>query len=215
VEILTTPDARLCRRVRLTQARDVDEQAIPDVDPAGIDHILAVPTHALDVVRVHVEEVLALDLGAVIGHKGVVVHGHVEVLAQPGQSPARDLDVEIPVPGHDLAVPPPAQQGAVGDPGLNVALAKADEVGADEVVEGIGLFLVGDGLAPVVADIIVAQGIVEAGLVEVLGVSLFDRTGSGRGGGEEEEGGRKELWEEHGGWEWRGKGANGRCAGWK
>jgi hypothetical protein len=36
------------------------------------------------------------------------VQRHVEILAQPCQSRSRDLSVEVPIPRHDLSIPPPA-----------------------------------------------------------------------------------------------------------
>ena len=181
VEVLAAPDAGMGGGAGLAQAGDVDEQAVAHVDPASVDDVLPVAAHALHAVRVHVEEVRALHVRAV----RVVVHRHVEVRAEPGQRRGRDLHVQVPVPGHDAAVPPPAQQRAVGDPRLDVALAEGGEVGADQVVEGVGSLVVGHRLPLVVADIVVAEVVGAAGFVEVLGVGLFADC---RGEGGEEEG---------------------------
>lgn len=156
VVVLAAPHTRLRARVRLAQAGDVDEEPVADVDPAGIDDIPAVAADPLHREAIHVQQVLARDRGPVLGRGGVVVQGHVQVGAQPGQRRARDLGVEVPVPGHDLAIPPPAQQRAVGDPGLDVARAEDGQVGADEVVERVAALLIADGLAGEVAPVVVA-----------------------------------------------------------
>ena len=84
------------------------------------------------------------------------MHRHIEVLPKPGQRRGRDLHIEIPIPGHDLAIPPPAQQRAVRDPGLDVPLAEVDEIAPDQMVEGIRAFVIGDRVPFVVSYVVVA-----------------------------------------------------------
>ena len=59
-------------------------------------------------VRVDIEEIFSRHLRAVRVDARVVVHRHVEVLAQPRQRRSRHLHIQIPIPRHDLPVPPPA-----------------------------------------------------------------------------------------------------------
>lgn len=67
--------------------------------------------------------------------------GHVVVVCEVVEGGVGDGDVDVAVPGHDLLVPPPAEQGAVhekglcaeGAHGLEVGLHEGDEVQALEV----------------------------------------------------------------------------------
>lgn len=93
--ILTAPNAGLNVRVCLAQTGDVDEQAVPDVDPACVDDVEAVASFALGSRRVDVEEVISLDGVVVVG---VVVHRPVHVFGQVFESSTGDLGVEVPVP---------------------------------------------------------------------------------------------------------------------
>lgn len=43
-----------------------------------------------------------------------------------------DLHVNVRVPGQDAAVPPPAHQGAVHDPGLGANVVHGGDVGLEE-----------------------------------------------------------------------------------
>lgn len=94
--VLTAPDARLAIGVCLRETGDVDEEAVPDVDPAGVDDILAVAALALPDPRVDVEEVSS-SYFPVVGGIGVVcsVVSFTEVV----ESCAADLGVEIEIPG--------------------------------------------------------------------------------------------------------------------
>lgn len=119
VLVLAAPDARAIR-LPLAQARNVDEHAVGHVDPAGVNYVHAVAAVHLDVVRVDVQKIRLADQGARVD-VGVVVDvlGAVEVLANPEQRAVGHLHVEVVVPRHDLAVPPPAQERAVGEPRLD------------------------------------------------------------------------------------------------
>lgn len=79
-----------------------------------------------------------------------------------------DLDVEIIVPRHGLAIPPPAEEGAVSEPGLDAVVMQDSEVRADKVAEDLAVLRVGY-LVLEVADVVVATGERAAGFVEVLG----------------------------------------------
>lgn len=153
----------------LAQTGDVDEHAVSHVDPAGVDDVHAVATVNVDVVGVDVEQVrlddelVGVGIGIVVG-----VLGAVEVVAEPLQGAVGDLDVEVVVPGHDLAVPPPAQQGAVGEPGLDAVLVQHRQVAADEVAQDEAVVLVGYLLLEV-SRVVVAELEGAAGLGEVLG----------------------------------------------
>lgn len=59
MEILAAPDARLGIRLCLAEPRDVDEEAVARVDPAGVDDVPAVAAVALPDPGVDVEEVFA------------------------------------------------------------------------------------------------------------------------------------------------------------
>ena len=108
VGVLAAPHAGLRGWPDLAETGDIDVETVADVDPACVDHIRAVAEYAINVVRVDIQQVLPLELGPVVGGACVFVRRHVEVLAQPFQRRGRDLGVDVPVPGHDLAVPPPA-----------------------------------------------------------------------------------------------------------
>ena len=106
--ILAGPYAWLRARVHFAQPRDIDEQAVSHIDPAGVDDVHSVASHALDMVGVDIKQILSLDFRPVGVDAGIVVQRHVEILAQPCQSRSRDLSVEVPIPRHDLSIPPPA-----------------------------------------------------------------------------------------------------------
>lgn len=195
VLVLAAPDARAVG-LALTDAGDVDEHAVGGVDPAGVDDVHAVAAVNVDVVRVDVEQVGAG--GAAVGVDDVRVLGAVEVVAQPGHGGVGDLDVEVVVPRHDLAVPPPAQQRAVGQPRLDAVLVQRRQVAADQLPQHVAVLAVGD-LGLEVALVVVAQRQAAAGLVEVLWRLWLVGAGEARrgrgddgGGGEEGAGGQEE-----------------------
>ena len=165
VLILATPNTGLLL-LALSHNGDVNEHAVGHVDPAGVNYVLPVTTVNLDVMRVDVEEVAVLDDGAV-GCGGVVgVLGAVEVLAYPLEGVVGDLDVEIVVPRHNLAVPPPAEEGSVGEPRLDAILVHDGQVALDEVLEDEAVLAVGD-LVLEVAAVIVTQFQSASGFGEV------------------------------------------------
>lgn len=168
--VLAAPDARPVG-LTLTDTGDVDEHAVLHVDPASIDDVLRVAAVNVDVVGVNVEEVGLGDDGVasgVIGGCGIVsVLCAVEILAEPLQGMVGDLHVKVEVPGHDLTVPPPAEEGAVCEPGLDAALMKGGQVGADEIAEDISVLGIGNLVAEK-ADVVMASCEAAAGLTEVL-----------------------------------------------
>lgn len=149
--------------IALAHGGDVDEHAVAGVDPAGIDDVHAVAASQVDVVRVDVEQVRLGDVA-----KGVRVLGAVHVLSQPRHGIVRHLHVQVVVPRHDLAVPPPAQQRAVRQPSLDAVLVQCRQVAADQLSQHIAVLVIGD-LALEVALVVVAQRKTAAGLGEVLG----------------------------------------------
>lgn len=172
--VLAAPDAR-AGRLALADARDVDEEPRLHVDPAGVDDVGAVPPGEVRVVGVDVEQVglgggalPAVDVGGAL--EGVL--GAVHAVAEPLECVVGDLDVEVVVPGHDLAVPPPAEEGAVGQPRLGAVGVEDAEVGADEVAQDEAVLVVGDLLLEV-ADVVVHAGQAARGLVEVLGLGWY------------------------------------------
>lgn len=57
--ILAGPHPRLRIRMRLAEARDIDEEAVARVDPARVDDVHAVAALALPDPRIDVEDVFA------------------------------------------------------------------------------------------------------------------------------------------------------------
>jgi len=109
--------------------RDVDEQPVLRVDPARVDDVEPVALVADHVVGVDLEQVCSS-----VRHAGeeVVVLGHVVVFGQEGDGALCHLDVYVAVPWEDLLVPPPAEQGAVHDPGLGADVSHGAEKGLHE-----------------------------------------------------------------------------------
>lgn len=230
VRVLAAPDARALGRLALHQPRDVDEQPVADVDPPRVDHVGPVAALRVRVVRVDVEEVrlvhvqarqrlavttavaaetragicVCVCVGEVarLGEEAVVVQGAVEVAAEVRQRGGGHLHVDVVVPGHDAAVPPPAQERAVREPGLDAELARRRQPRPDQVPQRRPVLRVRHRL-PEVPPVVVPQLRGAARLVEVLGrvvVARFliaelllavvvghRRGGRGGGCGEEEE----------------------------
>ena len=168
--VLAAPDAGSVG-LTLADASDVDEHAVLHIDPAGIDDVLGVAAVDVDVVGVDIEEVGLGDNGVaggvVRGGSIVSVLCAVEVVAEPLQGVIGDLDVEIEVPGHNLAVPPPAEESAMSEPGLDALFVEGGQVGADEVTEDKSVFGVGN-LVLEVADVVMTSCKTAAGLTEIL-----------------------------------------------
>ena len=134
--ILTNPYTRLVFWMSLGQAGDVDIKAVGSIDPTGVDNVVAVPALALNACGIDVEKVGSLDRRITLGN--VVITGMVIPFSEVFESGARDLSVDIPVPGKHLpstasartcpaqridrgtylSVPPPPQQSTVGQPTL-------------------------------------------------------------------------------------------------
>lgn len=162
VLVLAAPDARAVG-LALAHAGDVDEHAVGGVDPARVDDVHAVAAVNVDVVRVDVEQIC---LGVAVEFVGVL--GAVHVVAQPLHGVVGHLHVQVVVPRHDLAVPPPAQQRAVGEPCLDAVLVQGRQVAADQLAQHVAVLAVGDlGLEE--ALVVVAQREAAAGLDEVFG----------------------------------------------
>ncbi|KAH6608160.1 hypothetical protein Trco_004473, partial [Trichoderma cornu-damae] len=160
VPILAAPDARAVL-FALAHAGDVDEHAVAGVDPAAVDDVRAVAAAEVDVVRVDVEQIR---LGDAV--EDVRVLRSVHVVADPLHGVVGHLDVQVVVPRHDLAVPPPAQQRAVGQPRLDAVLVQSRQVAADQLAQHVAVLDVGD-LGLEVAIVVVAQRQAAAGLDEV------------------------------------------------
>ncbi len=219
VIVLAAPDAGLALGVALGEAGDVDEHAVADVDPAGVDDVLARLARAVGVVRVDVEHVRldALDARLLVD-VAVLVHGAVQVRAQVEQRRRGHLYVQVVVPRHDAPVPPPPQQRPVRQPRLDAQVLEHGQVRPDQVPQRRPVLFVRH-LALEVADVVVAQLQRAAGLVEVLGLrdavghtyrrpAVLDarrggRDGRGEDGGEEQQRLQGERCEEphgSGGW---------------
>lgn len=143
VVVLAGPDAGQLR-IPFSEDSQVDKHAVGHVDPASIDNILAVAAGDVDVVGIYIEHVfldngLAAELGTV-----EFVFGAVKIVAKPHHGLVGYLNVEIVVPGHDLAVPPPSEQSAVGQPRLYAMSVQGAEVAADEVAKDVDVGIVGD-----------------------------------------------------------------------
>lgn len=145
----------------LGQAGDVDIQTVRSVDPAGVDNVVAVPTLALHAGRIHVEEICPFD-GRIVGGNVIVV-STVPTVTEILEGGARDLSVNIPVPRKHLSctvsairfsawpiarrgvlrpsgdasiylpIPPPSQQGTVGQPGFYMVDVEEGEICAQQV----------------------------------------------------------------------------------
>lgn len=167
VVVLAGPNAGQLR-VPFSEDSQVDKHAVGHVDPAGVDNVLAVATGDVDVVGVYVEHELlddgfAAKLGAV-----EFVFGAVEVVSEPHHGLVGYLDVEIVVPGHDLAVPPPSEESAVGQPRLYAMFVQGAEITADQVAKNEDVRIVGNFLLEE-ALVVVAASERASRLGEVLG----------------------------------------------
>lgn len=80
--------------VGLGNTGDIDEEAVPFINPPSIDDVHPVAPNTLPDPPIDVEQVLAMHL-AIVG--GVRPRGHVVILAHHGESLGRDLDIQIPI----------------------------------------------------------------------------------------------------------------------
>lgn len=106
------------------------------------------------------------------------MHRHIVKRGEVLHRALRDHDVDVVVPGHDFGIPPPAEEGAVHQEGLDAEVVHCPQVGLDQVGEAVAAFVVGEfrgAEAPVVVS-------VEGGFVEVF-VGPFG-VDVGVGGGE-------------------------------
>lgn len=193
--ILARPHAGVKPLVALAQHGYIDKHAILRVNPAAVYHIINVAAcHLVAVVRVYVQQVrpvchdLVVRRGGHVGAAaaGVDVLGGVEVGGQPGHGGVGELDVNVVVPGHGLGVPPPAEEGAVGEPRLGAVGGHGGEVAPDEAAEDVLVLLVGDG-AGKEARVVVEEGEGAAGLGEVLCRQPAGGEGAAGGEGREQE----------------------------
>ena len=173
VLVLAAPDTGSVV-LALADAGDVNEHTVAHVDPSGVDDVLAITLGLVDVVRVDIKEIALGDVVVVaVGVIGLeLVLGAVHVLAKPLHGIVGNLDVEVIIPGHDLAIPPPTEQGTVGNPRLDALILHDGQVRADEVAQNIAMLGVGYFLVKVTA-IVVAALHAATRLVEVLGRLLL------------------------------------------
>lgn len=122
VVICTAPNSGLGVWLALLEDCEIDVHASLHVDPAGIDDV-----HPIDlgvvVVRVDIEEIFGLHdlvvLAVLVGNSIVPgVFCAIPIVAHVLHRIRGNLNVEIEIPRHNPAVPPPAQQRAVSDPCL-------------------------------------------------------------------------------------------------
>lgn len=113
----------------VSDSRDVDKEASFGIDPARVDNVEPVVGGGVQVMRVHFDHVVAADVGA---RDVEVMHRHVVVAGKIVHALLRHLNVNVRVPRHDLAIPPPAQQRAVHDPRLRTNVVHSGQVSLDE-----------------------------------------------------------------------------------
>lgn len=99
MEVLALEDARFCFGVDFADARDVDVEAIPHIDPACVDDVLPLAAVAPAGVRVDVEQVFALGL---VVCEVVSVDSVVECVGHAVEGGGVDLGINIPVPRKHL-----------------------------------------------------------------------------------------------------------------
>lgn len=124
--------------LNIANGSNIDKQPIIHIDPACVNDVVLVKAvlPPADVVGVHLElEVAALRDGRVL----VVPGGHVVVGGEEVDAVLGDLHVGVRVPGERLFVPPPAEEGAVHEPGLDAEVAEGGEVGLDQDLDCLAL----------------------------------------------------------------------------
>lgn len=149
--ILATPYTRVFVRLRLSQCRYVNVQAIADIDPPRIDNIHAVAALSLEEPWIDIEEIVAHNAVELVD---VAVGGHIEAIRQVGESWTGDLGVNVRVPRKHFAVPPPTQQCAVRYPSFEAIVFKEAKVRANHVVEAVGSLIVSHDAAEISAVIV-------------------------------------------------------------
>lgn len=165
--ILTTPDTRALN-LTFSQAGDVDEHAVLHINPAAVNDVPSVATVNLDVVGVDVEQVLLGDQ-VPCGSICVIVDvfGAIECITYPLQSVVCNLNVEVIIPRHDLAVPPPAQESTMGNPSLGAVAIHCGEVASNKVAKDEAMLFVGDFVLEI-ATVVMAKLEISTGFPEVL-----------------------------------------------
>ena len=98
--VFASPHSRLIIRVRFRKPRDIDVQAVLDVDPSRIDDVETISTLSFYAGRVDVEEVGAAHGWVVRGD--VFVVGEIPMLTEVGEGGAGNLSVNVPVPWQHL-----------------------------------------------------------------------------------------------------------------
>lgn len=132
VPVLAAPFPRV---IPLPHGRDVDVHAAVGVDPAGVNDVITITHTNLTVVGVDVEQVrLGDELAVGVAHL-VPELGEVELRGDTIQGFEGKLHVNVGIPGHDAASPPPAHERAVGQPRLDFVVVRDVEVAPDEVLQ--------------------------------------------------------------------------------
>lgn len=101
-----TPFAQILGGPVWPQGGDVDEETRLRVYPSRVDDVQFVENRVIGVVRIDFEHVVAA-----VGDAGKfkVMDRHVVEFGQIVHRAVRHLHVHVRVPGHDLAIPPPAE----------------------------------------------------------------------------------------------------------
>ena len=93
--ILATPYPWDEIRVRLAQSSNVNKQSSLNIDPSGIDDVLAIPSTSFGRAWVDVEQIVTL-FGLIFGD--IMEDGSTQMLAKVLQRGTRHLDIEVPIP---------------------------------------------------------------------------------------------------------------------
>lgn len=177
VVVCAAPDAGFRIRFTFLENREIDVHARRHINPPRVDDVHPVDLRIV-VMRVDIEEVLCLHkfvvLSVFVGN-GIVpwMFCSVEVVSHELHGVRRYLHIKIKIPWHDPAIPPPAQQGAVRNPGLITLDFEEIEVGGDQTTKDVSVAYIGHLLAGEVSGIVVDQGLGARLLMEVLGVLLL------------------------------------------
>jgi hypothetical protein len=104
VEVFAADDAGPVHRVRLAQPGDVDVETVCRVDPPRIYRVHAIALHPLPGHGVDIEKVLPAN-NMLVGRRGIAgrtepVAGLVVMVSNVGQCRARNLCVDVQIPGQ-------------------------------------------------------------------------------------------------------------------